>query len=202
MSSDKVDWDAVHKSNFESAAFWDVHWIAQARDLYESARKLEPALEAVWDSYRERAKNFGARLEPDHYNGPYFMLMSFAVENLLKGAAISRNSLEYKRKFRSNEKFPSELKRHDLLKLAELVGLALAAGEEDLLRRLTRGATWFGRYPAPLDYAEMSGVERFNDGREDTVSWFGREDVEKIRTFIESLPSRLELSEEYWKNAG
>ena len=145
MSSDKVDWDAVHKSNFESAAFWEVHWIAKARDLYESARKLEPALEAVWDSYRERAKNFGARLELDHYNGPYFMLMSFAVENLLKGAAVSRNSLEYKREFRLNEKFPSELKRHDLLKLAALVGLVLAAGEEDLLRRLTRGATWFGR---------------------------------------------------------
>ena len=202
MTSSDVNWDAVYKSNFESAAFWDVHWTAKARDLYESARKLEPAMEAVWDSYRARAKNLSGSLEPDHYNGPYFMLASYAVENLLKAAAVSRNSFKYKENFRLTGKFPSELKKHDLAELAGFLGLAVTQEEEDLLRRLTRSATWFGRYPSPLKYAEMSGVEKFNDGREYRVSWFGREDVSKLRNFINGLPARLELPKGYWKNAG
>ncbi len=202
MASYDVDWDSVYKSNFESAAFWDVHWIAKARDLFESARKLEPAMEAVWNSYRARASNLSGRLEPDHYNGPYFMLISYAVENLLKAAAVSRNSFKYKENFRSTGKFPSELKKHDLVELAGSLGLIVSQEEEDLLRRLTRSATWFGRYPSPLKYAEMSGIERFNDGKEYQVSWFGREDVSKVRAFINGLPARLGLPAEYWENAG
>lgn len=202
MSTSAVDWDAVYRSNYEAAAFWDVQWIAKARDLYESARKLEPAMEVVWDSYRARAKNLSGPLEPDHYNGPYFMLVSFAVENLLKAAAVSRNSFAYKERFRSTGKFPAELQKHDLVGLIHSLGLVVTQEEEDLLRRLTRGATWFGRYPAPLKHSEMSGTERFSDGKEYSVSWFGREDVTKVGTFINGLPVRLGLPEKYWKNAG
>lgn len=202
MTTSDVDWDAVHKSNFESAAFWDVHWISKARDLYEAARLLEPAMEIVWNSYRAKAKGLGARLEPDHCTGPYFMLISYAAENLLKAAAVSRNSFRYKEHFRTTGKFPAELKKHDLVELAGLLGLVVAEGEEDLLRRLTRSATWFGRYPSPLKYAEMSGIERFRDGKEYQVSWFGCEDVTKLRTFITSLPARLGLPNGYWENAG
>lgn len=202
MTSSGFNWDTVYKSNFESAAFWDVHWITKARDLYESARKLEPAMEAVWDSYRARAKNLSEPLKPDHYCGPYFMLVSYAVENLFKAAAVSRNSMKYKENFRLTGKFPDELKKHDLAKLAKSIALAVTQEEEDLLRRLTRSATWFGRYPSPLKYAEISGVEKFNDGREYGVSWFGREDVNKLRNFINGLPARLALPEAYWKDAG
>lgn len=201
MASSEVDWDSIHRSNYVATAFWEVHWIAKARDLYESARKLEPAMEKVWDSYRAKAKNLSRPLEPDHYNGPYFMLIAFAVENLLKAAAVSRNSFKYRENFRLNGNFPSELKKHDLLKLGQSLNLSVTREEEDLLRRLTRGAIWFGRYPAPLKYSEMSGIERFSDGKEYQVSWFGREDVNKLRIFINGLPARLELPTKYWKSA-
>lgn len=196
--SDEVDWDYVYRSNYESKAFWYVHWISKARDLYESARMLEPALEAIWDSYRSRAQNTGTTILPDYYNGTYFMLISFAFENLLKAALVSRNSFQYKQQFRLTGKFPSELKGHDLLKLARLLNLTILQQEEDLLRRLTRGATWFGRYPIPLKYTEMSGIEKFSDGSNKHVSWFGRNDVEYLRALIDSLPSRLGLPEDYW----
>lgn len=201
MVSSDIDWDSVYKSNFESATFSDVYWIAKARDLFESARKLEPAIEAVWNSYRVRAINQSGRLEPDHYNGPYFMLISYAAENLLKAAAVSRNSFKYKEDFRLTGKFPSELKKHDLVELAESLGLAVSQVEEDLLRRLTRSATWFGRYPSPLKYAKMSGIEQFNDGKEYQVSWLGREDASKVRKFINGLPARLGLPAVYWEGA-
>lgn len=201
MASTEVDWDSVYRSNYIRTAFWDVHWIAKARDLYESARKLEPAMEKVWDSYRLSAKNLGGQLEPDHYIGPYFMLMAFAVENLLKAAAISRNRLKYEMSFRLTGKFPSELQKHDLVKLGQSLNLTVKLEEEDLLRRLTRGAIWFGRYPAPLKYSEMSGIEQFSDGKEYQVSWFGQEDVNKLKIFINGLPARLELPTQYWKSA-
>lgn len=201
-SCDHISWDSVYRSNFESAAFSEVLWIEKALDLYESARKLESAMETVWDSYRARAKNLSKPLEPDHYNGPYFMLVSYAVENLLKAAAVSRNTQTYREYFRTTGKFPEELKNHDLMKLGELLGLAVTQEEEGLLRRLTRGAMWFGRYPVPIKYAEMSGVAQFNDGKEYRVSWLGREDASKLRAFMDGLPDRLGLPVKYWKTAG
>jgi len=201
MADDDVDWDYVHRSNFEQAAFWDVNWIRKAKDLFESAKKLEPELIRVWESYRARAKDFKTPLAPDYYQGTYFMLLAFAVENLLKATAVARNSIKYREEFRKTLRFPEELKSHDLLKLSELAQLSFNTKEEELLRRLTRSAVWFGRYPAPLHYTKMSGSEQFHDGNEYSLSWFGETDVSRLRAFISSLPSRLNIPEKYWDSA-
>ena len=199
MTPDTPNWDAVYKSNFAAKAFWEVHWIEKARDLYESAKKLEPAIDAVWDSYERAAELPLSPVEPDHFIGTYFMLMSFAVENLLKAAAVSRNRFEYKRKFLLDNSFPSELKEHDLVRLAKLVDLALSSCEEDLLRRLTRSAVWFGRYPVPLKYGHVSGIQKYSDDHDYSVSWFGRDDGQAIRSFVDGLPMRLKIPQVYWK---
>lgn len=201
MNDTEVDWDYVHRCNFEMAAFWDINWIANARNLFESAKRLEPEVVRIWDIYREKIKNAAAPLPIDHFQGPYFMLLAFATENLLKAAAVSHKRLQYKDEFRHSKKFPKELMKHDLIKLAQLVGLSYSDKEEDLLRRLTRSAIWFGRYPAPLDYADMSGQKTFDDGNEYTVSWFSEGDVERLNTFILGLPARLKLDERYWAGA-
>ena len=159
-----VDWDSVHRSNFEQAAFMHINWIRKARELFESAKVLEPAVARVWESYRARLKGDQTPLAPDYYQGTYFMLLFFAVENLLKAAAIGRNATEYQEEFRRTKKFPKQLQSHDLIDLASIVQLDYDAKEEDLLRRLARSAVWFGRYPAPLHYTKMSGSETFNDG--------------------------------------
>ncbi len=201
MGDGQVDWDYVHRSNFESAAFWDINWIGKARNLFEAAKRLEPEVILVWESYRAHAKDATVPLKPDHFHGPYFMLLAFATENLFKAAAVARNGSKYKAAFRRTLKFPQELKKHDLVELAQLVGFTYSSEEEDLLRRLTRSAIWFGRYPAPLDYSEMSGQETFSDGNEFAVSWFGGNDVPRLNAFILSLPARLGLNEPYWDRA-
>ena len=38
MGDGQVDWDYVHQSNFESAAFWDINWIGKARNLLGAAK--------------------------------------------------------------------------------------------------------------------------------------------------------------------
>ena len=201
MPHSDTDWDRVHRSNYERAAFWDINWISTARHLYECAKTLEPEVAAVWESYRAKSHDMSLPLKPDHYQGVYFMLLAFAVENLLKAAAVTQRSHEYRDAFRATKKFPKELQKHDLIKLAQLVELQFDEREEDLLRRLTRSAVWFGRYPAPLDYSAMSGTEKFLDDNEYAVSWFGGKDVERLNTFITSLPTRLNLSKGYWEGA-
>jgi hypothetical protein len=199
MPDAEIDLDEVYRSNFERAAFWDIQWIAKARSLYESARKLEPEVVGIWENLRAKHRGEEVSLIPDYYQGAYFMLIAFATENLLKAAAVARNSTRYKRDFRDNKKFPNELQEHDLVKLAKLVDLDFSVSEEDLLRRLKRSAIWYGRYPAPLKYPEMAGKEKYSNGNEYSVNFFGGDDIVRLNEFVLGLPSRLGLNEHYWK---
>jgi hypothetical protein len=201
MSDGKADWDHVHRSNFESAAFSEFQWIQKAKSLYEAAKKLEAEVVSIWENRQAHAKDVSVRLTADHYHGPYFMLIAFAVENLLKAAAVASNREKYRSEFRRSKDFPKELKSHNLVTLAKLVALSFDAEDEDLLRRLTRCAVWYGRYPIPLKYSKMSGGEQFTDGNVYSVSWFGRDDIHRLNTFVLSLPKRLGLYQRYWSSA-
>jgi hypothetical protein len=202
-----VDWDVVHRSNFESVAFNSDKWIRKGIDLFESAKLLEPKVQEIWNHWRSKPEGKPAAHILDHHLGSYFMLMSFCVENFLKAALVQADSVQYKQNFRScvesgakSEKcFPADLKTHDLLRLSFKANLNLQKGEEYLLRRLSRCAEWAGRYPSPLRYGEMSGVKKFSDGKDYSLSWFGGRDVEKLNSFIPSLPQRLGLCTRHWE---
>jgi hypothetical protein len=197
MTDPKINWDAVFLSNYESTVFWDVHWISKARDLYECARKLEPDVLRVLESYGSVSRNEGSKLLSDHYQGVYFMLLSFAVENLLKAALIAKKGSQYREEFRAKKTFPKELQKHDLVTLAQLIGLKFEDGEEDLFRRLTRNAVWHGRYPAPLKYPEMGGLNTFLDGSEHRISWYAASDIERLNALMTGLPARLGIDVRY-----
>lgn len=205
----QVDWMKVHQSNFESTAFSATKWIQKGDDLFESVKMFEPKILEVWEYLRAASKGEQAAHVPYYFQGTYFMLMSFSVENFLKAALIQRCSFDYKREFKScladgnnsSKCFPKELKRHDLFKLAVKAELTLIEGEEDLLRRLSRCAEWAGRYPSPLRYEEMSGAEEFADGEINSLSWFGGNDIAKLNTFIPSLPERLGLHTRHWEGS-
>jgi len=201
MTERKFDWDGFDSRRYESTAFDEKEWISTARALYESARKLEPDLIRVWEKWREVFKGRAHRHPSNPCQGAYYMLLSFAVENLLKAAAISKNGEQYREQFRTKARFPKALTKHDLVQLAQKVGLVLKDGEEDLLRRLKRSAVWHGRYPVPLDLADMRGEEEFLDGKKRLISWFGQSDVERLNTFVIGLPARLGLDERCWKGA-
>lgn len=204
---DAIDWSAVHRSTFESAAFSSAKWIQKGIDLFESAKLLEPKIQELWVYWRSSSEGKPTAHVTDHFLGTYFMLMSFCVENFLKAALIQAASSQYKNDFRScvesgvksGKCFPSDLKTHDLFDLAVKANLHLEDGEEDFLRRLSRCAEWAGRYPSPLRYEEMSGAEKFSDGEEYSLRWFGGRDVEKLNQFIPSLPPRLSLHTRHWE---
>ncbi len=190
-----TDWDRVHRINYESTAFLFYNWIGKAKALIESAKLIEPEVIRYWENSREELEGKTNKHIPDYYIGPYFMLIAFALENLLKAAIIRGNSYEYKMNFRRSLSFPKELKKHDLVYLAKKVEIRFTMEEEDLLRRLTRSAIWYGRYPIPLDYKKTSGAETFSDGKEYSVSWFGFNDVARLNKFINDLILSLDIQD-------
>lgn len=192
----EVNWDDVYRSNYEISAFWDIHWLKSARALIASAKQLEPKVIELWENYRACLEDRNIQLKPDYYQCPYFMLLAFAVENFLKAAIVHKNSIRFKRKFRQDNKFPEELKGHDLIKLAQSANVTFTFEEEDLLRRLTRHAIWAGRYPVPLNFKHSSNAAKFLDGNEYAISWFGGTDVERLNSFIENLESQLGFSDQ------
>lgn len=189
-----IEWGEVYKRNYEAKAFWDVHWIRCAKDLIHSAKLIEPEVVRLWESYRAHLKDKNKPISPDHYQGPYFMLMAFAVENLFKAAIIRKKSCEYLRTFKQKNEFPKQLKEHDLVKLANMAKFDFTIEDEDLLRRLSRSAIWYGRYPIPLNYRQTSGSEIFSDGEKHPVSWFGGNDLERLNQLIEEIKQQLDMN--------
>lgn len=198
-------WDDVAKINFENAAFNPNKWVLKAVDLLKTAKTLEPDLIKLWrrvDSTID-SDSFSA---PDNYSHePYFMLMSFSIENLLKAKIIENNGLKYKMGFRGSfdsgsalkkkkdQLFPKELKSHELYGLAGKAGLQMDFDDEALLRRLSLHATWAGRYPVPLKYQELSMVVVFESGEKHSLNFLGSGDIETVTRFVNGLPARLGL---------
>ena len=195
-SHGEIDWDQVHLSNYESRAFWHIHWMYIAKDLIESAKLLEPRIEEVWENLHAHSQNQSVALIPDHYTGPYFMLMGFAIENILKAGIVFRDSTELKLNFGATRKFPGILKDHDLPKLAKKAGIRLGTDEEDLLRRLTRHSVWAGRYPIPIEYRDIKSTEVFSDGEERLITWRSKQDAFRIEDLVKRLSIELGLESE------
>lgn len=188
-----MNWDKVYRQNYENKAFSSGQWLASARSLLHSARILEPKITELWENYRAHSKDQSILLLPDHFQGPFFMLLAFATENLFKAAIVKENSAIFLQQFKTDKKFPKQLQTHTLVELAKLANFKFNTQEEDLLRRLTRHAIWAGRYPVPLKYHDSSGIENFEDGKEYLVSWFAGNDLERLKALIECINEQLGL---------
>ncbi len=179
-----MEWDEVYKQNYESKAFWNIHWLNSAQCLLASAQELEPKISELWENYRAHSKDRNVHLKVDHFQGPYFILVAFALENFFKAILVFEKSLRYKREFRGKCQFPEELKGHDLVALARKADYRFGLEEEDLLRRLTRHAVWAGRYPVPIHYKKSAVAEEFSDRKEHHVSYFGGNDLERLKELV------------------
>jgi len=85
----------------------------------------------------------GADIEADPPNYlPAQLLYAFAIENALKGLAVARDA-----DLVGASKLNTEIKIHDLLRLAEKAAFRVMRQEEPILRALSQIAIWAGRYP-------------------------------------------------------
>jgi hypothetical protein len=162
-------------------------WIEKAEHLLEAANLLEPRIEGL----RTEVKNGGFITE--HYFTTYFMLASYAVENLLKALYIKLNADSVKRALEEKKRLPNEIEGHDLNKLAQKLRVINREwGEEALLRRLSRCAVWYGRYPIPIKPSQLN--RSYKSEFEDLHVFFcqyGSDDVKEIQDFISRVRSML-----------
>lgn len=180
-----MNWDNVAKSNYISKLLREQSWLDRAEDLINAAKFIEPEIEQIWDSLRQahygQVSNIGRR----GYLETYLMLMSFAFENILKAKIIAIKKIEFRNYINAKGRLPQELNSHDLYDLAQNLSINLD-GEEDLLRRMSRSATWAGRYPVPIRSIALKG-QRYSNGSIRNDSTLKKSDIEKVKNLMNKL---------------
>ncbi len=80
----------------------------------------------------------------------FMLLAGCAIEAIAKGVYIRRKQVKA-----GDGRFPAAVRGHDVRRLLKELDVALTTDEEALLRRLQTFVLWAGRYPVPLDVADM-----------------------------------------------
>lgn len=120
---------------------------------YEEASR--EAIATAWTGTNE-AGHAEIKCVPPNYM-PAQLLYAFAIENLLKGLIMANNP-----GLAGEEKISKSVKSHDLLALAEQVGVEIAVQEVPVLKSLSDIAIWAGRYPVAARREEHEGKENPN----------------------------------------
>lgn len=144
-------WQAV-SSNLKRAAdkLYELYYEARTRWVERSARELQEKRETDQPTSRTLE---GQELQDLHDMGliiPYFLLVGYAIENLLKAILMVQHP-EY---FDPQGKL-DDIKTHKLTDLCRRCGFALQESETRLLQLLSDYIDWRGKYPIPLEGAKM-----------------------------------------------
>jgi hypothetical protein len=180
----------IHKSKYLKKLLNHEEWINTGNNLLASAALIEPMVDRFWEKWENFIRDPNYRKEQYSYLkyiGPYFMLISYAIENLFKAAIVQRKKNDFKEYFERKGRLPKDLENHNLIHLANKSGFKAISAYEDLLRRLTRCAVWHGRYPLPLRYKDIDPSEQFIDNEKRLVSYFSGDDIAKIRGLIKEI---------------
>ena len=192
--------DAGDRDAYVQLFLDEAEWIEIAQGLVNAANALRPQVEAYWANQSAHARDSSVRSISDAPHRILLMLFSFAIENLMKAFLIRERKGEYEALMKVEPVLPRELKTHDLVILATAVGQIrprfkhlLDRDCEELLRRLTRRATWSGRYPVPTEHRKLSGIEQFMDGSSGSLSYKVSTDQPDAMRLIKELSFALGL---------
>lgn len=167
-------------------------WVDKADELLDAVKLLEPHVREYWSvvttdfedgRYTDPSKT--PRTSPPNPLSAYFMLVAYALENLLKALVIRENRNNFRnRLFR---KLPRVVKTHNLRYLAKEANVPITLVEEDLLHRLSRQSTWAGRYPIPVEASALKNVETYSDGKSYLTACFYLGDVDHVTSLTERV---------------
>lgn len=170
----------------KKAIDWEL-WVEKADQLIKVADLIKPHINKnAWNTMQGKV-----RLE---YYPIYFMLISYALENLLKALKIKNNS-QLERKIKQTGKIPDNLLTHDIYTLAKESGIVsegdYVALTEALLKRMSLSTKWFSRYPTPVKATDMNYFELENADFRGMLRSYSSEDVSEIDKIIASVYTKL-----------
>jgi len=89
-------------------------------------------------------------------NRTSIMLMGMSLEALIKGYLVANEVVKI-----DSGKFPSVIKKHQLIDLYELAGIVLTKEYEEktFVKRLSEQVVWMGRYPVPTNSNTLQNMK-------------------------------------------
>lgn len=176
---------------------WIELWLGKADELLKVSEALELSVRNYWDNI-EASIHQGKFEETGltgplskNLQGPYFLLIAYALENLFKAVIIKSNEVELQKQVLGNQRIPKMVEGHDLVRLARQVGLRIDLGEEDLLVRLSWNSVWGGRYPVPVDCGGLKNVKVYSDGKAYLTAYFSPNDVDRLNTLVQRVKTHV-----------
>ncbi|MFC1989444.1 hypothetical protein ACFLVW_02615 [Chloroflexota bacterium] len=170
-------------------------WENKAEELLKAAKLLEPQVKKYWSivdtNFKEGRYSDPQKLlytPPFNPQSTHFMLVAYALENLLK-AIIIRNRQNSLRN-RLFKRLPGVFTTHDLRGLAEEANVPTSVAEEDLLHRLSLQSIWSSRYPIPIQVSAMKNVETYSDGNSYLTAIYP-DDTERIKNMLKRVEALL-----------
>src|SRR4030042_2586768 len=120
-------------------------WVEKADEMLEASKVLESHLRRYWSvvqaDVKEGRYDKGGKpphIPPPNVHGPYFILVSYALENLLKALIVRNRRDEISSQFFQKGSLPRLIKEHNLVKLSTDANINVNIQEEDILPRLSR----------------------------------------------------------------
>ncbi len=164
-------------------------WVRAAEVLLASAAVLEPHACRYW-----LTKGSDKKIA-EGYLKTQLMLAGYALENMLKALIVHDRRDLLDQDFTSKKRLPKDLRSHDLVDLAKQARMRLADDDtKGLLTRLTRHSIWAGRYPVPIETADVPAENFFKLASPDLicVSAYVKQDWENSRRLFQRANEIIE----------
>lgn len=172
-------------------------WINQADELLAASKKLEPSIKKYWlITTKYFDPNKGTYSPPPGYKpkqllqSTYFMLMAYAIENLLKAILIKQSMEDYEREVMRTHELPRDLNEHDLMVLIKKTHIKINQTETNLLSRLYRNSLWQGRYPVPAKAAKLDSIVMHN-GNTHFTAFLAPNDIPNFKLLIRRIRNHI-----------
>jgi len=176
-------------------------WTDKAEELLTAASVVEPLVREHWNvvttNFNEGRYSYDggktSRTPPINLQGPYFVLVAYALENLFKAVIIQQDKKEHGDHISVNrqQRLLSRIIGHDLVALAGAAQLIINVSEEDLLVRLSQNSIWAGRYPVPVDWDKLRNAEVYSDGKSYLTACFYPHDVDRLKTLVQRVKTHV-----------
>ena len=173
-------------------------WVAKADEMLEASKVLEPQLRQYWSvvmtNLKEEKYDKGSEhpdTPPPNLHGPYFILVSYALENLFKALIVGERSDEIRSHFFQKRRLPGMLKKHNLVKLSKEANMKVDIKEEDILIRLSRQSKWKSRYPVPVELDDIRNVFQYSYGKPYFTDYYAPGDLDRLNAIVKKVRSHV-----------
>ena len=162
--------------------------------MIEASKALEPQLRQYWNVVLTNAKegkyDKGTEhpgIPPPNLHGPYFILVSYALENLFKALIILERRDEISSQFLQTGRLPRLINEHNLVKLSKEANMKADIKEEDILTRLSRQSKWKSRYPVPVELHDIRNIIQYSDGKPYFTDYYTPRDLDLLNAIAQKV---------------